>query len=107
MKNLGQMLQQAQEMQQKMAEMQEQLENVEVEAAAGGGLVSVTLTAKGVLKRVRIDPSLLAEGDAETVEDLIIAAHGEAREKAQARCQEEMQKLTGGLNLPEGFQMPF
>lgn len=107
MKNLGQMLQQAQEMQKKMSEMQEQLESIEVEASAGGGLVTVTLTAKGALKGVRIDPSLIAEGDAETIEDLIVAAHGEARQKAQARCQEEMQKLTGGLDLPEGFQMPF
>jgi len=107
MKNLGQMLQQAQEMQKKMAEMQEQLESIEVEAAAGGGLVAVTLTAKGALKGVRIDPSLITDGDAETIEDLIVAAHNEAREKAQARCQEEMQKITGGLDLPEGFQMPF
>lgn len=107
MKNLGQMLQQAQEMQKKMAEMQEQLESIEVEAGAGGGLVTVALSAKGALKRVRIDPSLIAEGDAETIEDLIVAAHNEARQKAQARCEEEMQKITGGLNLPEGFQMPF
>jgi len=107
MKNLGQMLQQAQEMQQKMADMQEQLNTIEVQGSAGGGMVSVTLTAKGEMKGVKMDPSLLNADDAETLEDLIAAAHNDAREKAQARCQEEMNKITGGLDLPEGFQMPF
>ena len=107
MKNLSQMLKQAQAMQQKMADMQAELEQIEVEGEAGGGMVRVRLSARGELRGLRIDPSLFKEEDPGLVEDLIIAAHHDAREKAQARMQEEMAKITGGLNLPEGFQLPF
>jgi len=107
MKNLGQMLQQAQEMQQKMAEAQEQLDSIELQGSAGGGMVTITLTAKGEMKGVKVDPSLLNREDMETLEDLLAAAHADARAKAQERCQEEMAKVTGGLDLPEGFKMPF
>lgn len=107
MKNLGSMLKQAQQMQEKMAQMQESLETVEVEGSAGGGMVRVRMTAKGNLRGVTIDPSLLQPGEAETVEDLIVAAHNEARERAKERMSEEMSKITGGLPLPEGFKLPF
>lgn len=107
MKNLGQMLKQAQQMQQKMAEMQQALDEIEVEGHAGGGLVTVRLSAKGDMKGLHIDTSLLKADEGEILEDLIKAAHHDAREKAQERSQEEMKKVTGGLNLPEGMQLPF
>ncbi|GER05801.1 nucleoid-associated protein [Iodidimonas muriae] len=107
MKNLGQMLKQAQQMQQKMADMQQALDAIEVEGHSGGGLVVVRLSAKGDLRNVKIDPSLLKADEGEILEDLIKAAHADAREKAQERSQEEMKKVTGGLNLPEGMQLPF
>ena len=107
MKNLGQMMKQAQQMQAKMAEMQEGLDAVEVSGGAGGGLVTVTLNGKGEMRRLRIDPSVLASGDGEVIEDLIVAAHNDARTKVETYMTEEMAKLTGGLNLPEGFKLPF
>ncbi|WP_281300505.1 MULTISPECIES: YbaB/EbfC family nucleoid-associated protein [unclassified Iodidimonas] len=107
MKNLGQMLKQAQQMQQKMADMQQVLDSIEVTGQAGGGLVRVTLSAKGDLRGLHIDPSLLKAEEGEILEDLIKAAHHDARQKAQERSQEEMKKITGGLTLPEGIQLPF
>lgn len=107
MKNLGQMLKQAQEMQAKMAEMQARLEEQEIEGAAGAGMVRVVLNGKGALKRVSIDPDLLKPDDAEIVQDLLVAAHADAREKLDRQMQEKMQELTGGLPLPPGFKMPF
>ena len=107
MKNLGQMLKQAQEVQTKMQQMQERLAGIEIEGAAGAGMVSVTLTGKGELRRVKIDPSLFKPDDAEVVEDLIVAAHADARGKLEVRLQEEMSKITGGLNLPPGMSLPF
>ena len=107
MKNLSQMLKQAQAMQQKMADMQAELEKIEVEGEAGGGMVCVRLSAKGELRGLRIDPGLFKEEDPGLIEDLIVAAHNDAREKAQARMQEEMARITGGLDLPEGFRLPF
>lgn len=107
MKNLGQMLKQAQQMQSKMAEMQAQLEQSEVEGRSGGGLVVVRLNAKGDMRGLSIDPSLLVAGESEVLEDLILAAHNDARAKAEVLMREELAKATGGLKLPEGFQMPF
>ena len=107
MKNLGQMLKQAQQMQQKMAEMQAALEQSEVEGRSGGGLVTIVMSAKGDLRRIGIDPSLLVPDDAGLLEDLIVAAHADARSKAEAMMREELAKATGGLKLPDGFQMPF
>ncbi len=107
MKNLGQMLKQAQQMQEKMAEMQRALDLIEVEGHSGGGLVTVRMSAKGDLVGVSIDPTLMKPDEVEILEDLIKAAHHEARGKAQERSQEEMKKITGGLNLPEGMQLPF
>ncbi len=107
MKNLGQMLKQAQEMQSKMAEMQERLAALEVEGQSGGGMVRVTMTAKGQMKTVKLDPALVDPGDVEVLEDLIVAAVNDAKAKGDVLMAEEMQKLTGGLQLPPGMQLPF
>jgi hypothetical protein len=107
MKNFGKLMQQAQEMQGKMTEMQEKLAEMEVEGSSGGGMVRVTLTGKGELRRVQIDPDTLKPEDKEVVEDLLVAAHADAKQKVEAKVQEEMQNLTGGMGLPEGFKMPF
>jgi nucleoid-associated protein EbfC len=107
MKNLGQLMKQAQQMQQKMTEMQAQLESVEVTGIAGGGLVQVTLNGKSDLKKIKIDKSLLVPDEAEVVEDLVLAAFNDAKQKVSAHAEAEMHKLTGGLNLPGGFKLPF
>jgi DNA-binding YbaB/EbfC family protein len=106
MKNLGNMMKQAQQMQQRMAEMQQALEGIEVTGAAGGGMVQVTLNGKGAMRRVRIDPKLVDPADVGMLEDLIVAAANDAKVKVEAHVQEEMQKLTGGLQLPPGFKLP-
>lgn len=107
MKNLGNMLKQAQQMQTRMAEMQAKLEATEVEGQAGAGMVKVKLTGKGELRRIAIDPSLMTAEDREVLEDLIIAAHGDAKQKVEAMMAEEMQKATAGMNLPAGLKLPF
>jgi len=107
MKNMSQMLKQAQQMQERMRAMQAELERMEVTGSAGGGLVTVTLNGKGALTAVHIDPSLLQPGEGEVVEDLIKAAHSDARNKVDQKSAEEMAKLTGGLQLPPGFKLPF
>lgn len=107
MKNLGQMMKQAQAMQERMAEMQAGLERVEITGQSGAGMVQVTLTGKGDLKKLKIDPTLMDPAEAEVVEDLIVAAHADAKAKVEAHTAEEMAKLTGGLNLPAGMKLPF
>lgn len=107
MKNLSQMLKQAQEMQSKMAEMQSALEQIEVAGQSGGGLVSVTVSGKGEVRKVKIDPKLATPEDVEVLEDLIVAAAKDAKAKADAQMAEQMAKLTGGLQLPPGFKLPF
>lgn len=107
MKNLGQLMKQAQEMQTRMAEMQSKLSEMEVIGSAGGGMVTVTMNGKGDVRRVKLDPTLLDPKEAEVVEDLIVAACADGRSKVEARAAEEMSKLTGGLNLPPGFKLPF
>ncbi len=107
MTNLGQMLKQAQQMQARMAEMQAQLEGVELDGSAGGGLVTVTLSGKGLLRRLKIDPSLVNADDVEVLEDLIVAAFNDAKGKVETHIKSEMQKLTGGLELPPGMSLPF
>ncbi|MCJ9428359.1 YbaB/EbfC family nucleoid-associated protein [Kordiimonas marina] len=107
MKNLSEMLKKAQEMQSKMGDMQAELDNVEVEGTAGAGMVTVVLTAKGDLKKVTLDPSLFTAEDKEVVEDLIVAAHAQAKAKAADVMQSRMKDLTGGIDLPAGFKMPF
>ena len=107
MKNLGQLMKQAQEMQSKMGQLQETLAALEVTGTAGGGMVTVVLNGKGEARSLRIDPSLLVEGEAEILEDLIVAAINDAKAKSEARVQEETSKLMGGLQLPAGFKLPF
>jgi DNA-binding YbaB/EbfC family protein len=97
----------AQAMQSKLAETQEELARVEVEGESGGGLVKVTLTGKFDVKHVRLDPSLLKPEDAEMVEDLIVAAFGDAKGKAERAAAEKMSALTEGLPLPPGMKLPF
>jgi DNA-binding YbaB/EbfC family protein len=101
------MIKQAQAMQQKMQEAQAELETTIVEGEAGGGVVKLTLTAKGALRKVSIDPSLLKPEEAEILEDLIVSAHAQARAKAEAAMTEKMKAITGGLQLPPGLKLPF
>ena len=107
MKNLGALMKQAQQMQTKMAEIQAQLEMVEMTGMSGGGMVQITLNGKGDLKKIKIDKSVLDPNDSEVVEDLVVAAFNDARQKVQAHTEAEMHKLTGGLNLPGGMKLPF
>ena len=99
------LMKQAAELQAKMQAMQAELDQIEVEGTAGGGAVSVKLTARTELKSVAIEASLLKPQDKEIVEDLIVAAHADARRKAEALLQEKMQQLTGGLPLPPGMKL--
>jgi len=105
MKNPLNMMKQVQELQSKMAELQTELETMEVVGASGGGLVKVTLTGKGLMTRVSIDPSLIKPDEAEILEDLIIAAHNDAKQKAEKTMAEKMQALTSGLPLPPGLKL--
>lgn len=107
MKNLGNMMKQAQAMQQKMAEMQENLAQIEVEGQSGGGMVKATVNGKGELKRVKLETSIVDPGEIAMLEDLIVAACRDARAKADAASAAETQKLMSGLNLPPGFKLPF
>ncbi|MEW6766411.1 MAG: YbaB/EbfC family nucleoid-associated protein [Pseudomonadota bacterium] len=97
------MMKKAAELQSKMKAMQDELDHVEVEGVSGGGLVSVRMTAKGGVKSVKIDPSLVKADEVEILEDLIVTAMNDARRKAEAAMQEKMQALTGGLGLPPGL----
>jgi nucleoid-associated protein EbfC len=99
------MMKQAAELKSKMEVMQAELEQIEVEGAAGGGMVTVKLTAKGELKAVAIDPSLMKPDEKEIVEDLVVTAHAEARRKAETLLAEKMKTLTGGLPLPPGLKL--
>lgn len=104
---LDEIMKQAQAMQAKMADMQSSLDTVEVEGRSGGGLLTISMTGKGEVKRVKIDPSLIVADEAEVLEDLIVAAHRDAKTKVEARMAEAMQKATAGLGLPPGFKLPF
>jgi len=105
MKDIMGLMKQAQAMQQKMQDVQAELDTVEVEGAAGGGMVRLTMTAKGQLKAVSIDPSLLTADEKEIVEDLIVAAANDARTKAERVMQERMAEVTKGLPLPPGLKL--
>jgi DNA-binding YbaB/EbfC family protein len=107
MKNLGNMLKQAQELQGRMADMQAKLNEIEIAGSAGGGMVSVTLNGKGEMRHIKIDRSLAAPDEIEILEDLVVAAFNDAKAKVEVRVQDEMSKLTGGLNLPAGLKLPF
>jgi DNA-binding YbaB/EbfC family protein len=99
------LMKQAAQLQSKMEAMQAELDQLEVAGAAGGGLVTITLTGKGDLRGVHIDDSLLKADEKEILEDLLVAAHGDARRKAEALVQEKMKSLTGGLPIPPGLKL--
>jgi nucleoid-associated protein EbfC len=99
------LMKQAAELKSKMETMQAQLDQIEVEGTSGGGLVSVKLSGKGEMKSVKIDDSLIKPSEKEIVEDLIVAAHADARRKAEALLQEKMKDVTGGLPLPPGMKL--
>ena len=107
MVNIGNMMKQAQQLQKKMAEAQEKLSSIEVEGVSGGGLVKVIATAKGDVKQIIIDKSLMKPEEKEMTEDLIIAAINDAKQKGEVASQEEMKLVTGGIPLPPGMKMPF
>jgi hypothetical protein len=99
------MMKQAAQLQSKMQELQAELDRIEVEGSAGGGMVAVRLTAKGELKGVKIDDSLVKSDEKEILEDLLVAAHADARRKAEEVMQDKMKGLTGGLQLPPGLKL--
>jgi nucleoid-associated protein EbfC len=99
------LMKQAQAVQAKMQEMQAEMERLEIEGQSGGGLVRVTLTAKGQMKALAIDASLLKPDDKEILEDLIVAAHEDARKKAERLMEEKMRAVTAGLPLPPGMKL--
>ena len=107
MKNLAGLMKQAQQMQSKMQEMQAKLETTEVTGEAGAGLVKVTLNGRNDLRAISIDPKLIDPSDAEMLQDLIVAAHRDAKSKIEAISAEELQKVTGGMQLPAGMKLPF
>ena len=105
MRDIMKILQQAQEMQGRMAKIQEELQAMTLTGTAGGGMVSVEVNGQGLVKRVKIDPSVVNASDTEMLEDLVAVAAADAQRKAQERQQEHMSALTGGMNLP--FKLPF
>ena len=107
MKNLGQMMKQAQEMQSKMSEMQDKLSELEVTGSSGGGLVEITMSGKHQVKSLKIDESLVDKNNIEVLEDLAVAAINDARTKVDNAVNEKMSELTGGLQLPPGLKLPF
>ena len=107
MQNIQDIMRAAQNVQQQLADAQAKLDQIEVEGAAGGGMVKVRASAKGRIIGVSIDPSLLTPNDKEMLEDLVAAAFNDARAKADAVSMQEMQKMTAGLPLPPGFKLPF
>ena len=107
MKNIAGLMKQASQMQTKMEEMQAKLELMQIEGAAGAGMVTITMTGKGELKGIKIDPKLADPAEIDMLEDLVVAAHADARRKVEAMTADEMQKVTGGLQLPAGMKLPF
>jgi DNA-binding YbaB/EbfC family protein len=107
MKNLTGLMKQAQQMQQRMADLQTKLDAAEIEGVSGAGLVRITLSGKGAMKRIVIDPKLVSTAETEMLEDLILAAHGDAKSKLDQMTEVEMKDATGGMSLPSGFKLPF
>lgn len=107
MPDLFGMMKQAKELQSRMQSLQEEIGALRLEGSAGGGLVAATVSGKGDLVAVKIDPSLMKPGEGEILEDLVVAAYADARRKAEAKSAEKMQELTGGLQLPAGLKLPF
>ena len=107
MKNIGQMMQQAQEMQSKMADIQDKLSHLEIEGSSGAGLIKVTLSGKNDVRKIKIDPSLIDPKEPDILEDLLIAAFNDAKSKVESEVNSKMSEVTGGLQLPPGFKLPF
>jgi hypothetical protein len=107
MKDIMGMMGKIKDMQAKMERMQEELAELECEGVAGGGMVSVRLTGKGQMKGVKIDPSMFKEDDVEILEDLIVAAHNDAKAKVEVMMAERTKELTAGLPIPPGMKLPF
>ena len=99
------MMKQAAQLQSKMQELQAELDQMTIEGTAGGGMVTVTLTGKGDLKSVKLDDSLIKPGEKEILEDLLVAAHADAKRRSEAVLQDKMKALTGGLPLPPGMKL--
>lgn len=104
---MGGMMKQAQQMQERMQRAQEEIANLEVTGEAGAGMVKVTMLGNHNVRRVTIDPSLFSEDDAEMIEDLVAAAINDAVRRVEQTSKEKMAEVTGGMNLPPGFKMPF
>jgi DNA-binding YbaB/EbfC family protein len=107
MKNLGQMMKQAQEMQSKMDEMQSKLAEMEMIGSSGAGMIEVTLSGKSDVRKIKIDPAVINPSDPEILEDLIVAAFNDAKSKVEAKVGDKMSEMTGGIQLPPGFKLPF
>jgi len=105
--NFNNMMKQAQDLQKKMAEAQKKVESLEAEGTSGGGLIKIIIDGKNNVKSVKIDDSLISKEDVEMLEDLILAAFNDGKEKIQKKISDEMSSITGGLQLPPGFKMPF
>ena len=107
MNNFNNMIKQAQELQQKMADAQQKVEALEAEGVAGGGIVKVTINGKNNVTSINIDDSVIDKNEKEILEDLIMAAFNDAKEKIQRKIADEMSSVTGGLKLPPGMKLPF
>jgi len=107
MRDMMGMMKKAKEMQSKMAKMQEEIASMEIEAASGGGMVRVTLNGQGHIVAIKIDPNLNRPEETEILEDLIMAAHNEAKVQIETAVAEKTQSLTAGLPVPPGFKLPF
>ncbi|WP_176082458.1 YbaB/EbfC family nucleoid-associated protein [Martelella sp. HB161492] len=107
MRDLMGMMGKMKEMQAKMEQLQSDIAALEVDGVSGGGLVNVKMTAKGELISIKIDPSLLSESEGEILEDLIVAAHRDAKDRAEEAAQEMTKELTAGLPIPPGMKLPF
>ncbi len=107
MRDMMGMMKQAKEMQAKFQAMQEEMADLEAQGEAGAGLVKVTMSGKGEMKSLEIDPSLLKDDECEILEDLILAAHNDAKTKVEAAVAEKTKEVTAGLPIPPGFKLPF
>ena len=101
------MMKQAQEMQSKMTEIQDKLSELEVNGTSGAGMVEITLSGKNDMRKIKIDPALMASSEIEVLEDLIVAAFSDAKSKVETKASEKMAEITGGIQLPPGFKLPF
>lgn len=105
MKNIGNLMKQAQEMQARLADVQAELENLEITGQSGGGLVVITLSGKGDMRSLKVDDSLVVADEKEILEDLIVAAHADAKARMEQAVAEKMKQVTGGLPLPPGLNL--